>query len=329
VELTGAEAATVVNNNAAAVMLALNTLAAGRETIVSRGELVEIGGAFRIPDIMVSSGSRLREVGTTNRTHEKDYRNAIGPETALLMRVHTSNYEIRGFTKCVPERVLAALAHERGLPLLVDLGSGSLVDLTRYGLPHEPTPAESLAVGADLVTFSGDKLLGGPQAGLIVGRKDLIASLDKNPFKRALRIDKLIMAALEATLKLYKMPELLSKELPALRLLTRPADEIKALALSVLPLMQQGLRDDCEVRVESCESQIGSGSLPVDCLPSWCIAITPALNKRGKGRVLREIARRLRNLPTPIIGRTEKDSIKLDMRCLEDERVFVEQMRAL
>ncbi|MGH8501221.1 MAG: L-seryl-tRNA(Sec) selenium transferase [Gammaproteobacteria bacterium] len=329
VELTGAEAATVVNNNAAAVVLALSTLAAGHETIVSRGELVEIGGAFRIPDIMTSSGSRLCEVGTTNRTHARDYRDAIDPNTALIMRVHTSNYEIRGFTKSVPEKTLAALAHERGLPLLVDLGSGSLVDLAQYGLPHEPTPAESLDAGADLVTFSGDKLLGGPQTGLIVGRKELIDRINRNPLKRALRIDKLIMAALEAVLKLYKSPEFLARDLPGLRLLTRPASEIEEMARRLRPRMQDALSGVCEIEVEACESQIGSGSLPVDCLPSWCISIRPSFAQKNAGRFLEQMTSRLRDLPVPIIGRTHKGAIKLDLRCLEDEPLFIEQLNAL
>lgn len=310
-DLTGAEDATVVNNNAAAVLIALNTFGQGRQAIVSRGELIEIGGAFRMPDIMARAGAQLVEVGTTNRTHPHDYQTAITPDTGLILKVHTSNYRIEGFTAEVSAPALSAIARKAGIVLLNDLGAGSLVDLAAWGLRREPTVAEAVAEGADLITFSGDKLLGGPQAGFVVGRRDLIAQINRNPLKRALRLDKIRIAALEATLRLYRDPDRLAERLPTLRCLSRPYSDIAAQAARLAPQVA-ALLPDYTVSATDCASQIGSGSLPTDTIPSAGLRITGT-----GGDAPNRLAARLRSLSRPVIGHIRDGALILDLRTLD------------
>jgi L-seryl-tRNA(Ser) seleniumtransferase len=326
-ELTGAEAATIVNNNAAAVLLVLAALAFKREVVLSRGELIEIGGSFRIPDVMRSANVRLIEVGTTNRTHASDYHEAVGPRTAALMKVHTSNYKITGFVAEVAEREVAAIAHQHDLPCIVDLGSGSLIDLSVYGLPKEPVVRDALAAGADLVTFSGDKLLGGPQAGLIVGKRSLIQKIRRHPLRRALRASKLILAALESTLLAYRNPERLAIDLPTLRMLTRSLADLEAMAHWLQPQVAAAVGDLWDVSKIAVSSKVGSGSLPTDVIPSVALAIRSSRSRSSAA--LKSLAERLRRLPIPVLGRTADETLLLDLRCLEGEDVFLAQLPLL
>ena len=327
-ELCGAEAATVVNNCAAALLLTLGALGRRREVIVSRGELIEIGGSFRLPDLMRAAGVKLVEVGTTNRTHLADYADAIGPRTAMLLKVHPSNYVVSGYTAEATTAELASLAHDRGLPLVVDLGSGALVELAGYGLPAEPVVAQTIAAGADLVLFSGDKLLGGPQAGLIAGRQALVRKINRDPLKRALRPGKLTLAALEAVLRIYQAPEQLGARLTTLAQLTRPASAIAEQVDRVRGAVAAALAPAYLVASEPVESQIGSGAQPGATLPSHALVIR---SSAGRGAGLERLARRLRALEQPMIGRLAEDRLVLDLRCLcpSDEAHFCAQVSRL
>ncbi len=327
--LTGAEAVTIVNNNAAAVMLVLNTLARRKEVLVSRGELVEIGGSFRLPDIMTSSGCKLREVGTTNRTHIEDFENALSSKTGLILKAYTSNYTITGFTKEVKEADVISLSRNCNIPFVVDLGSGSLIDLKNSTVALEPTPLKKLKSGVDLVTFSGDKLLGGPQCGIIAGRKNLIAKINRNAMKRAMRCDKLTIAALSAVLKLYENPEKAVKKIPTLRLLLRSKEEIKNTVDRVLPELQSHMERIAILEVVDCQSQVGSGALPNQLLPSVGIAIRLKNKKSRNGHFLSKVSEVFRKLPIPIIGRIHDNAFILDLRSLENESALLKQLEFL
>lgn len=322
--ITGAEAATVVNNCAAAVLLSLVALGARKEVIISRGEQIEIGGAFRMPDIMRAANCRLVEVGTTNRTHLRDYRDAVTDKTALLVKAHRSNYAVTGFTSEVGDAELAQLANERGLFYMVDLGSGALVDMSAWGLPREPLPSDALSKGAHVVMFSGDKLLGGPQAGIIVGTRSAIAKIKKHPLKRALRVSKMILAALEATLRVYDSAHSVEERLPVLAMLTRSRESIEAACHRIAPLLHRIAGSDFAVEVVPCASQIGSGALPEERLPSAAVRLTPLQNSKRNGKLLLSTLAAFRGLPTPVVGRIHDDGLMFDCRCLSarDESIL-------
>lgn len=308
--LTGAEAALAVNNNAGAVLLSLSALAGGKSALVSRGELIEIGGAFRIPEIMAAGGVKLVEVGATNKTHRKDFQQAITPETALILKVHTSNYRILGYTAAVSGEELAKLGHEHGIPVLEDLGSGLLHDLSFLGLPQEPTVRMSLAAGIDIVTFSGDKLLGGPQAGLIAGRKEYISKLKKHPLARALRLDKMTLVALEATLRLYLDPQRAFREVPTLQMLATSAEEVQGRCRQQLPALRGAVSERAGLEIVAATATVGGGAMPLAELPGFAIAVSP------RQISLQTLSERLRQGNPPVIGRIQDDRLLLDPRTL-------------
>jgi L-seryl-tRNA(Ser) seleniumtransferase len=314
-ELTGAEAGLVVNNNAAAVLLALDTLAKGREVIVSRGQLVEIGGSFRIPDVMTRSGAKLVEIGATNRTHLRDYQAAITEETALLLKVHTSNYRVIGFSSEVDLTEMVALARDHDLPVMEDLGSGSLIDLSRFGLMKEPTVGEVIEAGVDVVTFSGDKLLGGPQAGIILGKRKIIEQIKQNPMNRALRIDKFTLAGLEAVLRLYYDEEVALTTIPTLAMLSMPVEQIAAKARKLSRRIKKSLAGKCVVSMLKTASRVGGGAMPEQDLPTVAVTLQP------EGISINKLEELLRKGDEPVVGRIENDLLLLDMRTVADREI--------
>jgi L-seryl-tRNA(Ser) seleniumtransferase len=322
-QITGAESALVVNNNAGAVFLALNSLAEGKEVIVSRGQLVEIGGSFRIPDVMKKSGAHLVEVGTTNRTHLEDYERAINERTALLLKVHTSNFRILGFTAEVSLKDLVALGQAKGLPVLEDLGSGCFVDLSPYGIAKEPTVQEALEAGVDVITFSGDKLLGGPQAGIILGQKKYLDLIKKNPLSRALRIDKLTLAGLEATLRVYWNQAQAVERIPVLNMITCPVEKLERRVKRLQRQLTRDLASFCQVKIREEISPVGGGALPLQGLPTRVIALRPLKTS------VASMEERLRKSDPPVIARVQEGEILLDLRTVaeSEEKELLENLR--
>ncbi len=323
-ELTGAEAAVVVNNNAAATMIALATVATGKEVIVSRGQLIEIGGSYRLPDVMECSGCKLKEVGTTNKTHAADYSSAVGEETGAILKVHPSNFEVVGFTKTVSAKELVSIAHANDLPMIDDVGSGALIDFAKFGLSNEPVVSESIKDGADIVLFSGDKLIGGPQCGIIIGKRKYIDQVLKNPLMRAMRVDKMTLAALAATLRLYRKEDTAEQEVPILRMLSMPEANLKLRAQKIAEQIQSASwLESCEATQS--QSMLGGGSLPTQKMPTWCVAIHP------RGSSVNRIAERLRSANPAVIGRVQKDTLLIDMRTVfpEQDMILVELLQAL
>ena len=317
-KVVGGEASMVVNNNAAAVMLVLSTMAKNKEVIVSRGELIEIGGSFRIPDVMEQSGAKLVEIGTTNKTHLRDYENAINENTAALLKVHTSNYRILGFTSSVDSDELSELKSKYNIPIIEDLGSGVLIDLSKYGLQYEPTVQDSLKNGVDVVTFSGDKLLGGPQAGIIVGKREYIEAMKKNPLTRAFRVDKFTIAALEGTFKYYLDEEQAIKEIPTLSMLTASIDYLNEKAIKLKTLIDNNIKGDIlSVEIEDSYSEVGGGSLPLERIPTKCVVLSII------GKSTQSFENNLRELNIPIVSRLYKDKVYFDLRTINEGEIHI------